>query len=158
MCICYAHLCSLCEWSDCNLSSATFICKYSCVLLFCAWISLTHFEKATAVRKLARVGVALKRSITYAIPGLFWETMAYKRAFHVNSAILDSLFYFYSAIVNSFVIAIFFLDKHYILQYYRWLTSLSLCLFKPMFWSKWLLLWVWWNRVPAAIPVHYVFW
>jgi len=45
--------------------------------------------------------------------------MAYKRAFHVNSAILDSLFYFYSAIVDSFVIAIFFLDKHYILQYYR---------------------------------------
>jgi len=37
-----------------------------------AWLkSCTVFEKATAVRKLARDGVVSKRSITYAILGLF---------------------------------------------------------------------------------------
>jgi len=41
--------------------------------------------------------------------------MAYKPAFHADSSILDGLFYACSANVDSF----FFLEKHYILQYYR---------------------------------------
>jgi len=35
----------------------------------------------TPARKLARDGVASKRSITYEILGLVWETVAYKPAF-----------------------------------------------------------------------------
>jgi len=45
--------------------------------------------------------------------------MVYKPGFHANSAILDSLFYAYGVIVDSFVIVSLFLEKHYILQYYR---------------------------------------
>jgi len=85
---------------------------------------------------------------------LVLKTMPHKPTFHVYSNILDSFFYAYSAIMDSFVIVSFF-EKHYIPQYYRWLTSL--CLFKPMFWSRWLLFWVWYNLKTAAIPVHYVF-
>jgi len=47
---------------------------------------------------------------------------AYKPAFHTYRAILESFFYAYSAIVDSFLIVSFFLEKHYIPQYYRWLT------------------------------------
>jgi len=75
------------------------------------------------VRKLARDGFASKRSITYAILGLFQEKMPYKMAFHVYSPILDIFLYAYSAIVNSFVTVSFFLEKYYIPQYYRCLTS-----------------------------------
>jgi len=73
------------------------------------------------VRKFARNSVASKRSVPYAILDLFKETVPYKPAFHVNSAILDSFVYVYSAIVDSFVIPVvsFFLEKHYIPQYYR---------------------------------------
>jgi len=70
------------------------------------------------VRKLARDGIAPKRSITYAI--------------HAYSAILNSSFYAYSVVVDSFVIACFYVEKHCIPQYYHWLKScvcayLSLC-------------------------------
>ena len=44
--------------------------------------------------------------------------MAYKLVFHANSAVIDSLFYDYSAIVDSFVVASF-LEKHYLPQYLR---------------------------------------
>jgi len=44
---------------------------------------------------------------------------AYKPTFHVCNAILESFFYGYRAIVDSFVIVSFFLEKHYIPQYYR---------------------------------------
>jgi len=54
--------------------------------------------------------------------------MAYNPAFHVYRAILNSSFYAYSAIVDSFVIVCFYAEKHYV--------SLSLCLFKLMFWSR----------------------
>jgi len=54
------------------------------------------------VKKLALDGVASKRSITYAILGLFEETMAYKRGFHAYNTIQDSFFYSYSAIMDSF--------------------------------------------------------
>ena len=47
--------------------------------------------------------------------------MAYKPAFHAHTAILDSFFYAYSVILNSFVIV--FLEKRYIPQYYCWRTS-----------------------------------
>ena len=52
-------------------SSANYVCKHSCFLLFSAGNSLTVFKKATAVRKLARDGVASIRSITQLILGLF---------------------------------------------------------------------------------------
>ena len=52
------------------------------------------------MRKLARAGVASKRSITHAILGLSQE--AYKPAFHIYRAIQESLFYAYSDIVDSF--------------------------------------------------------
>ena len=83
--VCCAHRC---EWSGCTFSSANSICKQSCVLLFSARISLTlFFEKATAVRKLARGGATSKRSISYTILGLFLKTMPCKPAFHACSAI-----------------------------------------------------------------------
>jgi len=73
------------------------------------------------VRKLARDGVASKRSITHAILVLFEE--AYKPAIHIYRAILESFLYTYSAVVDSFVIVSFFLEKHYSMfhtpQYYR---------------------------------------
>jgi len=55
------------------------------------------------VKKLARHGIASKRSITYTILGLFYETMTYKPPFHA-----------YSSTVDSFVILSLFLEKHYI--------------------------------------------
>ena len=45
--------------------------------------------------------------------------MTYKPAFHAYSAILDSFFYAYCGMVDSFVIVPLFLEKHYIPQYYR---------------------------------------
>ena len=71
------------------------------------------------VRILARDGIVSKRSITPAIVGWFQETMAYKQVFHACSAILDSFFYAYSAIVDSLVMVSFFLKEDYILQHYR---------------------------------------
>jgi len=71
---------------------------------------------ATAARKLVRDGVVWKRSITYAILGLFQEIMAYKPAFHICSAIVDTAVSF-MPIAQSY-----FLEKHYIPQYYG-LTS-----------------------------------
>jgi len=59
------------------------------------------------VSKLARDGVASKRSITHAILGLF--QVAYKPAFHIYRAILESFFYAYSAIVDNLAIVFFFL-------------------------------------------------
>ena len=55
------------------------------------------------MRKLARDGVASKRSITHAILGLFQE--AYKPAFHIYRAILESFFHAYSDIVNNFFLS-----------------------------------------------------
>jgi len=42
-CICSAHCCDYCEWSDCDFSSANSICKHSCGFLFSARISVAHF-------------------------------------------------------------------------------------------------------------------
>ena len=39
-------------------------------------------------------------------------------------------------------IVCFYVEKHYILQY-ALTNKLGLCLFKLMFWSRWLLFWVW---------------
>jgi len=64
--------------------------------------------------------------------------MAYRPAFHAYSNILHSFFYAYSAIADGFVIVSFFLKTLHsaiLLLTYK----LSLCLFKPMFWSGWLL-------------------
>jgi len=62
------------------------------------------------VRKLARDGVASKRSITHWNLGLFQE--AYKPAFHSHRPILESFFYAYSAIVDSFAIVSFFRENN----------------------------------------------
>jgi len=59
------------------------------------------------------------------------ETMAYNPAFHACSAIVDI-----------FVIVCFHVEKHCIPRY-ALTNKLSLCLFKLMFWSRWLLFWVW---------------
>jgi len=63
---------------------------------------LHSFWEADSLRKLARDGVASKRSITYA--------MAYKRpAFHAYSHVLDIFIYACdSANLDSFVISFFF--------------------------------------------------
>ena len=91
------------------------------------------------MRKLARAGVASKRSITHAILGLSQE--AYKPAFHIYRAIQESLFYAYSDIVDSFTIVSFFLEKHSITQsaVLSLTNMLCLCQIIPMFWSRWLL-------------------
>ena len=78
----------------------------------------------TAVRKLSHYGIALKRSITYAIFRLCWETMAYNPAFHAYSTILNSSFHAYGAIVDGFVIFCFYVEKHCIPHYYHWLSNL----------------------------------
>jgi len=44
--------------------------------------------------------------------GLFYETMTYKLVFHACSSILDSSFYVYSAIMDSFVIVSLFIEKY----------------------------------------------
>jgi len=74
--ICFARRGDFCEWSDCNFLQLILFAN-SCVLLFSAGISLTPFEKATAVRKLARDSIASKRSITPSILACFkkrWPT------------------------------------------------------------------------------------
>jgi len=63
--------------------------------------SHTLFEKVTAVTKLGHDGFASKRPTTHAIRGLF--SQAFMPACHAYSAIVDSFF---------------FLEKHYIAQYY----------------------------------------
>jgi len=64
--------------------------------------------------------------------------MAYKPAFHAYSAILNSFVYAYSAFAESFVIAFFLLRnttfRSTIVDY----NKIRLCLFKPIFWSRWL--------------------
>jgi len=80
--------------------------------------------------------------------------MAHKPAFHAYSAILDSFFCAYCAIVDSFVIASFFWETLHS-AVVSLTNKLSLCLFKPMFWLRWLLFWVWSNRVPAATVYPY---
>ena len=77
--------------SEGDFSWANSICKHSCVPLFSARISVTHFNRRQlpAVRKLAPSGIASKRSsITYVILRLCWETMAYNPSFHVYNAVL----------------------------------------------------------------------
>jgi len=71
------------------------------------------------VRKLAHDGVASKRSITFAMLGLFQE--AYKPAFHIYRAVLESLFYVHSATVDSFLIVCFSVGNNifHTPQYYR---------------------------------------
>ena len=96
------------------------------------------------MKKLARDDFASKRSITHAILGLFQE--AYWPAFHASSAIVDS-----------FVIVSFFLEKHYIQQYYRLLTCYT---FVPDYANVLVKVVVTLgviNRAPAAIPEHNVF-
>ena len=61
--------------------------------------------------------------------------MAYIPAFHSYNPILNSSFYAYSDIVDSFVIDYFYVEKHYIPQY-ALTNKLSLCLFKLIFWSR----------------------
>ena len=67
------------------------------------------------------------------------------------SAILNSSFYAYSAIVDSFVIAFFYVEKQSLSMAFPVLTDAAvlaltnkpiLC-FKLMFWSRWLLFWLW---------------
>jgi len=43
--------------------------------------------------------------------------MAYNPAFHAYSAIVNSSFYPYSAITDSFAIVCFYVEKHYVPQY-----------------------------------------
>jgi len=45
--------------------------------------------------------------------------MAYKPAFNAQIAILDTFFYAYNAVVDSFTKVSFFLEKNYTLQYNR---------------------------------------
>jgi len=45
--------------------------------------------------------------------------MAFRPAFNAYSAIVDSFFDAYSAIVDAFLIVSFYLEKHYIPEYYR---------------------------------------
>jgi len=87
--------------------------------VLCSDYSHILCENATAVRKLARNGVASKRSIAF----LTRFIACYKKRRPTNRlfmpiAILDSLFYAYNAIVDCFVI-VSFLAKHDISQYYR---------------------------------------
>jgi len=82
--VCCAHHGNFCEWSDYDFFSANSGCKHSCILLLSARISLTLLEKVTAVRKWAHC----VKKINHTILGLFLE--AYKLAFHVRSAILES--------------------------------------------------------------------
>jgi len=76
---------------------------------FCSLLGLISHSFWEAVGKLARDGIASKRSLwfTYVILA-FQETMSCKLAFHAYRAILDSFFYTYSAIVDSFVVVFFF--------------------------------------------------
>jgi len=105
------------------------------------------------VRKLARDGVASKRSSTHATLCLFQE--AHKLAFHACSAILESFFYACSDIVDSFVIAFFvkniifcsiIVDKHamFVPDYANVLVKVFA--FVGVI-----------NRVPATTPAHNVF-
>jgi len=64
--------------------------------------------------------------------------MSYKSAFHAYSAIPNSSFHAYCAIMDSFVKVCFYVEKHYIPQY-ALTNKLSLWLFRPIFWSRWLL-------------------
>ena len=91
-------------------------------LLCSAW-SHTPFEKAAAVKKLARDGFVSKRSITHAILGLFQE--AYKPAYHA-----------YSTVVDSFVIVSFFSWETLYSAVLSFTYTLCLCQIMPMFWSR----------------------
>jgi len=73
---------------------------------------------------------------------LVLKTMAHKPTFHAYSTILYSLFYAYSAIVDSFVIVSFFWETLHS-AVLSLTNKISLCFFKPMFWSRCLLFWVW---------------
>jgi len=61
--------------------------------------------------------------------------MAYNPVFNAYNAILNSSSYVYSAIVDTFVIVCFRIEKHYIPQY-ALNNKLSSYLFELMFWSR----------------------
>jgi len=111
------------------------------------------------VRKLARDGVALKRSISrFKINQLRDSGFAndgLQTALNACSAILDS-FYAYRVIIDSFVIVSLFSWVKHIPEYYRWLTRYVCACFSQFFGQGVFLLWQ--TLVPAATPVHYVFW
>jgi len=79
-------------------------------------IGVTPFEKPTSVRKLACDSVASKRSNHLRDSWLVSRNDGLQTGFSClqYSAILDSFFYAYGAIVDSFVKVSFFLEKHYI--------------------------------------------
>ena len=81
---------------------------------------------------------------------------AYKPAFHIYRAILESFFYAYGAIVVNFVIVSFFLEKHYIRQYYRWLTCYICARLCQCFGQGGCSFGVL-NRLPATATAHNVF-
>ena len=96
----------------------------------------------------------VEKSIIHVILVLFQE--AYKLAFHLYRAILESFFYAYSAIVDNFIDSFFFLEKHYIPECYRWLTCYVCtrlcqcfgqggCYFRSD------------KRLPPTTPAHHVF-
>jgi len=125
--ICCAH------WSDCVFLQLILFANTAA--FFCALLGLVQhsFWEGHSPEELSkRWHSASKRSITPAILGLFQETMAYKQAFHTYSAILDSFFYAYSAIVDSFMFSYETLHSATL----SLTNKLGLCLFKPMFWSR----------------------
>ena len=110
--VCCAHRGEFCEWSDCHFfrlilfaNTTTFVCS------LLGSVSRTVFEKVTAARKLEQGWPC-------------FEKINHLPVFHAHYiAIPNSFFYAYCAIVGIFVLVKFFLEKHYILQHYRWLTS-----------------------------------
>jgi len=127
--------------------------------LFCSLLRLVShsFEKATSSEGISTRWVWFEKINHLRDSWLVLINDGLQTGFHAYIAILDSFFYAYSA-MGSFVVVSFFLGKHLFFAILPLTNKLSLCLFKAMLWSRWLLLWVWWNGVPAAIPVHYVFW
>ena len=99
--------------------------------------------------------MALRRKINHSRDSLACFE-AYKPAFHIYRAFLENFFYAYGATVDNFVIVSFFLEKHYIPQYYRWLTCYVFARLCQRFGQCAVSIFGVINCVPATTPAHNV--
>jgi len=100
--------------------------------------------------------MALRRKINHSRDSLACFE-AYKSAFHIYRAILESFFHAYGAIVDNFVIVYFFLEKQCVPQYYRWLTCYVCARLCQCFGQGAVSIFGVINCVPATTPAHNVF-
>ena len=112
---------NFCEWSDCDFLQLILFANTDAFFCSLRGLASNSFWKGYSCKEISTRWLCVEIINHSRDVWLVLKTMAHKSTFHAYSTILDSFFYAYSAMVDSFVIILCF-EKHYIPQYYRWLT------------------------------------